>query len=354
MDNYDEWKCLFEQTLHPVLTNIDTFVPVYSPLNRRPNANVAHIELFCRTHYASTGWYMHIATSEQKQMVRDAFQRGVETLRWDCGDQLLVEMGQLCLGLMRCPALWRDLLPGTKTQFLTLVRKADAFPPHNNNWKLFSASVKLFLARESGKEPLETRKILREFEKWYVGDGWYTDGPHFAMDYYNSLVILPFLTDLYELVGNRGGHERALRYLQRHAEFLERLIHPDGSYPMFGRSAVYRCGVFHALAYAAWKDILPASLDRGAVRAALTAVLQRTFVPDNYDERGFLHLGFYGFQPSVADSYSNNGSTYMALLAFLPLALDRAHPFWTTESQPLTQQRIWNGECVGVDKKLTT
>jgi len=303
--------------------------------------------------YASVGWYMYTASSEQKQIVRTAFQRGVETIQWDCGDQLLVEIGQLCLGLLRCNALWHDLLPGTKMRFLSIVNKADGFPPHNNNWKLFSASVKLFLARESGKQPLETRKLLQEYEKWYAGDGWYRDGPHFAMDYYNSLVILPFLTDLYEFLSDRGGYDRALRYLQRHAEFLERLIHADGSYPVFGRSAVYRCGAFHALAYAAWKDVLPASLDRGAVRGALTAVLKRTFVPANYDDRGFLHLGFHGFQPSIADSYSNNGSTYMALLAFLPLALVREHPFWSSDAQSSTQQRIWNGENVGLDKKIT-
>jgi hypothetical protein len=354
MSNYECWEQLFVQTVLPVLTRFDDFVPEYSPHRKIPNKNVARIELFCRTMYASSGWYMNAASSEQKQLVRNAFQRGIETLQWDCDEQLLVEIGQLCLGLMRCPALWRDLLPGTKTRVLGIVRKADGFPPHNNNWKLFSASVKLFLARECGKEPSETRKILREFEKWYVGDGWYADGQHFAMDYYNSIVILPFLRDLYEMLGDRDGYKRALRYLQRQAVFLERLIHADGSYPMFGRSAVYRCGVFHALAYAAWKDVLPTSLDHGTVRAALTAVLRRTFVPANYDDHGFLYLGFHGFQPSIADSYSNNGSAYLTLLVFLPLALDRMHPFWTAEAKPMTHERIWNGECVGVDKKLTT
>jgi hypothetical protein len=336
----------------PVLTRFHDFMPSYSPLRTKQNENVAHIELFCRTMYGCATWYVH-ASPEHKALVLSAFQSGLQSIEWLCEDQLLVEIGQLTLGLMRAPALWRDLLPGTRQQFMKIVRSADAFEPHNNNWKLFKAAVKLFRARQRNRDAYETRQILKEFEKWYVGDGWYRDGPHFAMDYYNSLVILPFLTDCYELLGDRKGYERVLRYLQRQCEFLERLIAADGSYPLFGRSMVYRCGVFHALAYAAWKDVLPPSLSRGAVRAALTAVLERTFVKENYDERGFLHLGFFGPQPSIADGYSNNGSTYLALLAFLPLGLVRDHPFWTDESCVWTQRRAWAGEHVGLDKKLT-
>ena len=37
----------------------------------------------------------------------------------------------------------------------------------------------------------------------------------------------------------------------RYAAVLERMIAPDGSFPALGRSIVYRCGAFHALAQAA-------------------------------------------------------------------------------------------------------
>ncbi len=352
MDNYARWEDLFLQTVLPVLTHFNNFVPEYSPLRNNPNQNVAHIELFCRTMYGCATWYPR-ASSDNKALVCSAFQRCLTNINWECEDQLLVEIGQLCLGLLRAPALWRDLSQETRQRYKAIVRKADLYEPHNNNWILFKAAVKLFRARQENRDAHETRQILKAFEKWYVGDGWYRDGSYFTMDYYNSLVILPFLTDLYEMCGDRVGHARALRYLQRQSEFLERLISADGSYPLFGRSMVYRCGVFHALAYAAWKDVLPASLERGAVRAALTAVLERTFVKENYDERGFLRLGFFGSQPSLADGYSNNGSTYLALLDFLPLGLSRDHPFWTAEARDWTQRCAWTGGNVGLDKKLT-
>lgn len=31
----------------------------------------------------------------------------------------------------------------------------------------------------------------RKVEEWYVGDGWYADGPSFAFDYYSSYVFHP-------------------------------------------------------------------------------------------------------------------------------------------------------------------
>ena len=352
MDNYEHWEQLFLKTVLPALTRFDEFISEHSPLRINPKKNIARIELFCRIMYGCAVWYPR-ASSEHKALVCNAFQTGMSKIEWECGDQLLVEMGQLCLGFMRAPALWHDLPITTQQQVKAIVRKADTFDAHNNNWNLFKAAVKLFQARNENREPIEARKILSKFETWYVGDGWYRDGPHFAIDYYNSLVILPFLTDLYEFIGDRVGHARALCYLQRQSEFLERLIGSDGSYPLFGRSMVYRCGVFHALAYAAWKNVLPASLEHGSVRAALTAVLDRTFVPENYDERGFLRLGFHGSQPGIADAYSNNGSTYMALLAFLPLGLARDHPFWLANSRDWTQRRAWSGGNVALDKKIT-
>ena len=38
---------------------------------------------------------------------------------------------------------------------------------------------------------------------------------------------------------------------------------------------------------------------------------------------------------NVADWYTNNGSLYMTSLAFLPLGLPAAHPFWTDAAQEI-------------------
>jgi hypothetical protein len=65
---------------------------------------------------------------------------------------------------------------------------------------------------------------------------------------------------------------------------------------------------------------------------------------ENFNEKGFLTIGFAGHQPFIADTYTNNGSLYMTSLAFLPLGLPPAHPFWTDASRDWTSKRAWSGQ----------
>lgn len=82
----------------------------------------------------------------------------------------------------------------------------------------------------------------------------FPDGERFAFDYYNSYVIQPIyvqvlnvLTDKKRLSQDKT-LELALKRMQRFGMILERLISPEGSFPVFGRSMTYRLGVFQPLA----------------------------------------------------------------------------------------------------------
>lgn len=144
---------------------------------------------------------------------------------------------------------------------------------------------------------------------------------------------------------NNANYPRALKRMQRYGMILERLVSPEGTFPVFGRSMTYRTGVFQPLALLAWREQLPEELPNGQVRAAMTAVIKRMFSDGrNYGKEGFLTLGFNGSQPQMADRYTNNGSLYMASLAFLPLGLPANHPFWTDAPQPWTSKKAWEGE----------
>lgn len=73
----------------------------------------------------------------------------------------------------------------------------------------------------------------------------------------------------------------------------------------------------------------------------MTAVIKRMFGDDrNFNEKGFLTLGFNGKQPNISDWYTNNGSLYMASLAFLPLGLPADHTFWTSPAEDWTSKRL--------------
>ena len=108
---------------------------------------------------------------------------------------------------------------------------------------------------------------------------------------------------------------------------------------------IYRTGTLQPLALLAWRGWLPKELSNGQVRAAMTAVINRMFGDNrNFNEKGFLTLGFNGSQPHISDWYTNNGSLYMASLAFLPLGLPADHPFWTDAPQAWTSKKAWGGE----------
>jgi hypothetical protein len=99
------------------------------------------------------------------------------------------------------------------------------------------------------------------------------------------------------------------------------------------------------LALMAWYEKLPSDLSNGQVRAALTKVLHRMFdQQNNFNDAGYLTIGFCGSQPETADWYTNNGSLYMTSLAFMPLGLPSSHPFWTDAPQPWTQVKAWGGQ----------
>lgn len=175
--------------------------------------------------------------------------------------------------------------------------------------------------------PKTKKSTVNKINEWYLSDGWYSDGPEFALDYYNSYVIHPMYIEVLEICNAKKmrtpvSTELAIKRMQRFNSFLERLISPEGTYPAFGRSVVYRMGAFQTMSLAAWKYGLPEGLTNGQTRAALTAVMKNMFaVEGNFDEENFLKLGFAGHQPDLSNYYTNNGSLYMTSLVFMALGL---------------------------------
>ena len=159
---------------------------------------------------------------------------------------------------------------------------------------------------------------IRKVEEWYTGDGWYADGPSFAFDYYSSYVFHPMYLETLQAMKDAKVrsridygkyYDRALKRAQKYSLILERFISPEGTFPVFGRSIPYRMATMQPLALMAWYQELPAGVSSAQVRCALTAVMKRMFASGhNFNEGGFLTIGFTGRQPNVADWYTNNGS----------------------------------------------
>ena len=272
--------------------------------------------------------------------------------------QLLVDIAFLVQGIYRGKAeLFDKLDDETRSLLLDALMQCRNIIPWKNNWYLFSAFNEAGIYLLTGKYDIyRVEMIFDQMEEWYVGDSFYKDGSTFAMDYYNSYVILPMLCELAEIFesswGRKGDKETYYKRLARYTEIQERQVAPDGTFIVIGRSIAYRCGAFHALALAAWKHRLSPRLSPAQVRCALSAVIEKTLSPKSFNEYGFLVIGVSGDQPNIGESYISTGSLYLCSTAFLTLGLPQTDEFWSSEDAPWTQKRIWSGENVDYDRKL--
>ncbi len=140
---------------------------------------------------------------------------------------------------------------------------------------------------------------------------------------------------------------------KRYAEIQEKLINTDGSFPVTGRSIVYRGGAFHQLADMAYRKQLPVSLHPAQVRSALTAVIKKTFdAPGTFTAEGWLNIGLCGQQPGLAEQYITTGSLYLCSTIFLPLGLPAADEFWASPAEPWTSVKAWGGQDISADHAL--
>jgi hypothetical protein len=141
--------------------------------------------------------------------------------------------------------------------------------------------------------------------------------------------------------------------LTRWAAIQERLVSPDGSYPVIGRSVAYRCGAFQALALAALRHLLPEEIKPAQARCALTAVIRRTLeAPDAWDANGWLRIGVSGHQPSLGETYISTGSLYLCSVALLPLGLPASDPFWSASTEKTTWEKVWSGVNLPADHAI--
>lgn len=368
------WTSQAYKMAQPVLENMaqgklqQNMLTEFSPSFDNRNRKVVYMETFGRLMAGIAPWLAlpddATAESKQRKQLREwalaSYRNAVDPtspdyLCWGVSGQNLVDAAYIAESFLRAyDTLWQPLDTLTKQRYFKEFQKLRRIDPPYTNWLLFSSVIESFLAKAGGGyDEFRVNMACRKVEEWYVGDGWYADGPVFAFDYYSSYVFhAMYLETLQAMIDAKMNtridyskyHERALKRAQKYAIILERFISPEGTFPVIGRSTPYRLAAMQPLALLAWYQKMPKELTNGQVRAALTQVMHRMFDhQQNYNQKGFLTIGFCGSQPETADWYTNNGSLYMTSLAFMPLGLPANHPFWTDAPQPWTQVKAWNG-----------
>lgn len=370
------WSNLCYQISAPILNNMSkgelqkNMQVDVSPTWDNRNKNVTYMEAFGRLMAGIAPWLTlpdgNTLEGKQRKQLREwallsyanaVNQDSPDYLAWEGESQALVDAAYIANSFIRAPkALWEPLDKVTKERYIKEFKKLRQVKPAYNNWLLFRAMVEAFLVSiDEDYDGFALDVAIRKMNEWYLGDGWYSDGPEYSLDYYNGYVMHPMLVEILEVLESKKirstiSFDLAFRRMQRYNNHLERLISPEGTFPAVGRSMTYRMGSFQPLALSVWKYDLPRGMSYGQIRNALTSVMKRMFsIEGNFNEKGYLTLGFVGHQPDLADYYTNNGSMYLTSLVFLPLGLPANHPFWTSAPEEWTSQKAWSGKAFPKD-----
>lgn len=332
--------------------------------NGNTRKNVTHLEALGRSFCGISAW-LNLPPDDSKEgqlrakysdLVVKSIANAVnpespDYMRFDGpGGQPLVDAAFFAHGLLRSrDQIWPRLDKTTQERIVKEMKASRKIKPSESNWLLFTATIEAALLEFTGEwDKHRVDYAIKRHKEWYKGDGWYGDGRDFHFDYYNSYVIQPMLMDVLTVmkkhkVEGADFYDVQLKRFIRHAEQQEKLISPEGTYPVIGRSMGYRFGAFQVLAQVSLMKMLPEEVKPAQVRCALTKVLKRQLVPETFDKNGWLTLGFCGHQPEIADRYVSTGSAYLCTFIFLPLGLDADDEFWAGEPAEWSSVRMWSG-----------
>lgn len=252
-------------------------------------------------------------------------------------DQRVVEMAAFGVGLalMKGRLLSQFNSPQQQNLIAWLQQSATAIIP-NNNWNYFPIMVQMGF-KQAGL-PYDATLIAAQFDKmeaYYLGGGWYADGPGRPRDYYISMAF-HYYGLLYAALMADVDPQRAQCLRERARCFAEDFIYlfaADGSAVPFGRSLTYR---FAEAAF--WSAVAFAELDvfdMGTVKGLILRHLRWWLAQPIFDRDGVLSVGYAYPNLAMAEDYNAPGSPYWACKLFLVLALPAQHAFWQATERPL-------------------
>lgn len=254
--------------------------------------------------------------------------------RYHDRDQRFVEMAAIAYGLMFAPdKLWKPLSCDVKDNLCEWLSGINQKEVCDSNWIFFRVFVNCALkkiGRPYDNERLQ--KDIARLDEFYLGNGWYKDGPVGQKDYYISFAF-HFYGLIYAAAMRDEDSERAEIYKKRACEFAKTFIYwfdEDGEAVPYGRSLTYRFAqtAFWSACIAA--DIRPFSVE--VMKGILVRNLENWLSKDIFDHSSLLTVGYDYPNLLMAEHYNAHGSPYWSLKAYAFLMLPDDHEFWKCEA----------------------
>ena len=371
------WVSTLQKIAFPVLNNLSKgslrkTMPFES--NTSEGQKFAYLEAFARVFNGIAPWLELGADTSEEGKVREKYIRltlqcirnAVSTNSNDYifvvePKQSLVDVALFAQGLLRAKnQIWLNLPMDVQARIIRELKNTRIIAPYENHWLLYTSMIEAALLEFTGECDMErlTYAVSKFRDEFYVGDAIYSNGTDFEVGYFNSLVIHPMLNDILGVMrkyGLRDGEFLDVQLMRssRLSSQLERIISPEGTYPLLGKALSYRCGVFHLLSQAALLKVLPRNISPAQVRSALTKVIQRQFTGNqNFNSEGWLICGFNSSQMEICEDNINTGSLYACCAIFAALGLKANDVFWTAPSEEWSSQKAWNGHQIQPDQSI--
>lgn len=213
----------------------------------------------------------------------------------------------------------------------------------DNNWHTFIANIHFVLkALGQDYDEKEVKRCMDRLRDFYLGDGWFNDGGRergFCIEQYNAWGFHYFLP-AFVLMGTDDStlKEWILDSLKKFVVSYQRFFGADGSFPMWGRSWIYRPAVTVPFI---WAEILGVSpLSHGESRRLVSGQMSFWCNNDYFYENMIPTMGYVGENLELIDPYSQYGSVYWGAGAFFCLLMSPSHEFWTAteEALPVEQE----------------
>ena len=156
--------------------------------------------------------------------------------------QSLVDMALFAQGLLRSKnQIWLNLPMDVQAKIIEELKNTRLIAPYDNHWLLYTSMIEAALLEFTGECDKERLiyAIHKFRDQWYIGDAIYRDGPDYVSNYFNSIFIHPFLNDILMVMRKYGLSDGEFLDIQlmrssRLASQLERIISPEGTYPIVG------------------------------------------------------------------------------------------------------------------------